>query len=358
MSKDYYQTLGVDKNSSKEEIKKAYRKLAHKYHPDKNGGDDKKFKEINEAYQILSDDQKRAHYDQFGTADSFTGANYGGGFQGFDFSNFQNMSGFDMGGIGDIFGDIFSQSSRGSTRRVKKGRDLETEIILSFKESIFGASKELSIKKKSTCGSCNRSGAKIGTKMENCSVCQGQGHVNEVKRTILGSFSSTRVCDNCKGQGSVPKEKCGECRGEGVIDKENRITIEVPAGILDGEILRVREKGEDVQFGLSGDLYVRIRVMPHGSFTREGNNLKIDIPIKLTEALIGTEKRIETLDGKKLKLKIPAGSNNKDLLRIRGRGVPMRSGKGDLIVRLMVLIPNKLSKNTKELVKKLEEEGL
>lgn len=358
MAKDYYEILGVDKKSPKEEIKKAYRSLAHKYHPDKNGGDDRKFKEINEAYQVLSNDEKRARYDQFGTADNFAGANYGGGFEGFDFSGFQNSGSFDMGDIGDIFGDFFGRSNKTSDKGVRGGRNIETETVLSFEESIFGVKKDIFINKPSICQTCSGSGAKAGTKMENCSICHGQGYVKEIKRTMLGAFSSNHICDNCKGQGTVPEEKCSECGGRGIVQRENKISIEIPAGILDGEILRARGKGEDVQFGVSGDLYVRIKVKPHNSFTREGNNLKIDIPIKLTEALIGTEKTIKTLDGKKLKLKIPSGSNNKDLLRVRGKGVPARERKGDLIVRLIVMMPSRLSRKAKSLVAQLEEEGL
>ncbi len=360
MSKDYYQILEIDKKASKDEIKKAYHKLALKYHPDRNGGDDKKFKEINEAYQVLSDEQKRARYDQFGTADNFASGNgYGGGFGGFDFSGFQNAQGFDMGDIGDIFGDFFGRGSRTSSRRTKKGRDLETEINLTFEESIFGVKKDINILKQTTCHVCDGSGAKPGTKMETCSYCKGQGQIQEIKRTIFGSFSSSSICPNCQGQGKIPKEKCQECKGQGVVKKENKISIEIPAGILDRETLRARGKGEEIKNGVAGDLYIKVRVKPHHLFKRDGINLHMDLSIKLTEALMGTEKSIETLDGDKLKIKIPNGSNNNDLLRVKGRGVPSKETKsGDLIIRLKVTIPNKLSKKAKKLIEELEEEGL
>ncbi|HPK14164.1 MAG TPA: molecular chaperone DnaJ [Candidatus Paceibacterota bacterium] len=362
MAKDYYQILGIDKKASKDEIKKAYHKLALKYHPDKNGGDDKKFKEINEAYQVLSNEDKRAHYDQFGSASGFTSGNYngsyGGGFGGFDFSGFQNAQGFDMGDIGDIFGDFFGRGGRSSSRRVKKGRDLETEINLTFKESIFGVSKDLYINKQTICQTCGGTGAEPGTKMGTCSYCGGQGQIKEVKRTILGSFSTTRVCPNCHGQGQVPKEKCSSCKGAGVIKKEVKINLDIPAGIENAEILRVRGKGEEVQNGIAGDLFIRIKVDKDQLYQRDGINLKIDLPVKLTEALVGTEKSIETLDGKKLKIKIPSGSNNNDLLRIKGKGVPTKEARGDLIVRVKTLMPSKLSRKAKNLIEELEKEGL
>jgi molecular chaperone DnaJ len=362
MAKDYYQILEIDKKASHDEIKKAYHKLALKYHPDRNGGDDKKFKEINEAYQVLSDEQKRARYDQFGTADNFasgpSGNSYGGGFGGFDFSGFQNGQGFDMGDIGDIFGDFFGRGSRSSTRRTKKGRDLETEINLTFEESIFGEEKDINIVKQTICEACAGSGAKKGTKMEKCSYCNGQGQIKEIKRTIFGSFSTSSVCQNCEGHGSVPKEKCPLCKGQGVVKKENKIKIDVPSGILDGETLRVRGKGEEIKNGVPGDLYIRIRVKPHHLFKREGINLHMDLSIKLTEALIGGEESIEMLRGDKIKIKIPSGSNNNDLLRVKGRGVPTKETKGDLIVRLKVIMPNKLSRKAKKLIEELEEEGL
>lgn len=362
MAKDYYQILEIDKKASKDEIKKAYHKLALKYHPDRNGGDDKKFKEINEAYQVLSDEQKRARYDQFGTADNFaSGGNdgsYGGGFGGFDFSGFQNAQGFNMGDIGDIFGDFFGRSQRGTTRRTKKGRDLETEIELTFEESIFGVSKDIYVVKPTACHTCAGSGAKPGTKMEKCSYCNGQGQIKEIKRTIFGSFSTSSVCPNCQGQGTIPKEKCPECKGQGVIKKENKINIEVPSGILDQETLRARGKGEEIKNGVAGDLYIKIRVKPHHLFKREGINLHMDLSIKLTEALLGGDESIEMLGGDKLKIKIPSGSNNNDLLRVKGRGVPTKEVKGDLIVRLKIIMPSKLSRKVKNLIEELKEEGL
>ncbi|NVN97528.1 DnaJ domain-containing protein, partial [Candidatus Nomurabacteria bacterium] len=218
MSKDYYKTLGVEKNASKEEIKKAFHKLAHAHHPDKNNGDDKKFKEVNEAYQVLSDDKKRASYDQFGNADGpqgFGGAGFGGqgGFGGFDFRNGQNGMEFDMGDLGDIFGDFFNGGR--SKAKAHKGRDLQTEIHLSFEESIFGVEKKINVNKQSICNVCSGTGAKVGTKMDTCKTCGGQGQIREIRRSILGNFESVKTCEACFGSGKIPTQKCSECRGSG-----------------------------------------------------------------------------------------------------------------------------------------------
>lgn len=227
-----------------------------------------------------------------------------------------------------------------------------------FGESIFGVNKDIYINKQTICQTCGGTGAQPGTKMETCSYCGGQGQTKEVKRTILGSFSTTRVCPNCHGQGEVPKEKCSSCKGAGVIKKEVKINLNIPAGIEDGEILKARGKGEEVQNGIAGDLFIRISVKKHALYQKDGVNLKIDLSVKLTEALVGTEKSIEMLDGKKLKIKIPNGSNNNDLLRIKGKGVPTKESRGDLIIRIKVLMPNKLSRKAKNLIEELEKEGL
>ena len=254
MPKDYYKTLGVDKNASKDEIKKAFHKLAHVHHPDKNKGDDTKFKEVNEAYQVLSDDKKRASFDQFGNADGpqgFGGGGFGGGqggFGGFDFSGQNGGMEFDMGDLGDIFGDFFGGGGR--RQKTKKGRDLSTDIYLTFEESIFGAEKIINVNKQSTCGICNGTGAKVGTKMNNCSVCNGQGQVREVKRSILGNFSSVKTCDNCFGNGKIPAEKCSQCKGLGVYKKEEAITVKIPEGVNDRETLRVRSRGQKAEVNL------------------------------------------------------------------------------------------------------------
>jgi len=363
MSKNYYETLGVEKNASKEEIKKAFHKQALKYHPDKNNGDDKRFKAVNEAYQVLSDEQKRARYDQFGSADGpMGGGNYGGqqgGFGGFDFSGgFQNGQGFDMGDIGDIFGDFFGGGMGRSQSKKHRGRDIQTEINLTFSESIFGTNKKVSITKQATCDICKGTGAKVGTKMNTCKTCNGQGQIREVRRSILGSFSTTKTCEDCLGSGKIPSEKCSNCRGAGVYRKQKEINLNIPAGINDTEMLKMTGEGEDVKGGLSGDLYIKVNVKPHPQYKRDGLNLTMDLPIKLTDAILGTTYKLKTLEEHEIEVKIPEGINHHELLRVRGKGVPSSRGRGDIILRIVIKMPSKLSRKEKEIIEELKKEGL
>jgi len=361
--KNYYEILGVDKSASKEEIKKAFHKSAHKYHPDKNNGDDKKFKEVNEAYQVLSDDQKRSRYDQFGSADAgMGGGNYGagqGGFGGFDFSGgFQNGQGFDMGDLGDIFGDFFGGGMGRGTKNSRRGRDIQTEIDLTFEESVFGVKRTISINKQSKCNVCDGTGAKVGTKMNTCKTCGGQGQVREVRRSILGTFATTKVCDDCLGSGKIPSEKCSNCNGVGVYRKKEDIELNVPAGINDTEMLKMAGMGEAIQGGKSGDLYIKVRVKSHPLFKRDGLNLTMDVPIKLTDALTGMVYKLKTLEGNILEINIPEGINHNELLRVRGKGVPSSRGRGDIILRVQVKMPSKLSHTAKKIIEELKKEGL
>lgn len=357
MAKDYYETLGVSKGASKEEIKKAFHKLAHKHHPDKNKGDDKKFKEVNEAYQTLSDDQKRAQYDRFGT-DGPQGFNPGsqGGFGGFDFSGQGGME-FDMGDLGDIFGDFFGGGgrSRGGTKR---GRDVSTEIDLTFEESIFGVVRTILLSKQSTCDICKGTGGKPGTKIDTCKTCNGNGQIREMKRSILGTFATNRTCDTCHGQGKIPTEKCTECRGHGVHNKQEEIKINVPAGISAGEMVRMTGMGEAVQGGTTGDLYIKINVRSHSTFKRDGLNLIMDLPIKLSDALLGITYKLKILEGNIVEVKIPEGVNHGDLLRVRGKGVPSSHGRGDIILRIQIKMPSKISKSSRKLIEELQKEGI
>lgn len=359
MAKDYYETLGVSKSASKDEIKKAFHKMAHKYHPDKNKGDDLKFKEVNQAYQTLSDDQKRAQYDRFG-ADGPQGFNPGqqqGGFGGFDFSGFQNGGAeFDMGDLGDIFGDFFGGGGR--SRQAKRGRDISTEIDLTFEESIFGVTRTILLSKQSVCDICKGSGGKPGTKMDTCKTCNGNGQIREMKRSILGTFQTTKTCDTCHGQGKIPNEKCNECSGKGVRTKQEEIEIKVPAGINAGEMLRMTGMGEAVQGGTTGDLYIKVNVRSHSIFKRDGLNLNMDLHIKLTDALLGMIYNLKTLEGNTVEVKIPEGINHEELLRVRGKGVPSTRGRGDIIIRIQIEMPKKLSKKSKEVIEKLKEEGI
>ncbi len=363
MAKDYYTILGVSKSASEDEIKKAFRALAHKYHPDKKGGDEAKFKEASEAYAVLSDTKKRAQYDQFGAYSG--GQGQGAGFGGFDFSNFaqgfQGFEGFNNGeggvefDLGDIFGDFFGGAGG---RRAKRGRDISMDIELPFKDAIFGAERRVLITKTALCDVCAGTGAKKGTATITCSTCNGKGQIREARNTFFGSFATTRVCPTCKGRGEVPKEECTNCHGEGALKKQEEIHIIVPAGVENGEMIRMPGRGEALPGAQAGDLYVKVHVKADKLFTREENNLVTALSIKLSDALLGGEYRIQTLDGETT-LSIPQGVKQGEFLRVRGRGVPHgRSSRGDLMVRVDIEFPKKLSKAAKEAVEKLRAEGI
>ncbi|MBP6060704.1 MAG: DnaJ domain-containing protein, partial [Candidatus Pacebacteria bacterium] len=287
MNKDYYETLGVNKGASKEEIKKAFYKLAHKYHPDKKEGNEAKFKEVNEAYQTLSDDAKRSKYDQFGSQYANMGGGggqyQGGGFEGFDFSGFQQGSqDFDFGNLNDIFSDFFGGG--GGRAQARRGRDISTEIAIAFSDSIFGINRKILITKTSACLTCHGSGAKEGSSMITCKQCNGQGQIREMKRSFLGNISSTKICEECHGAGEVPKEICEKCKGKGVLRREEEISIVIPAGIRDGEMIRMTGMGEAVTRGTAGDLYIKINVAPHPVFKRDGLDLVMTLNLKLSDA--------------------------------------------------------------------------
>lgn len=364
MNKDFYATLGVAKNASKDEIKKAFYKLAHKYHPDKKEGDEKKFKEVNEAYQTLSDDQKRAQYDQFGSQYANMGGGAGGygqgqqggfgGFEGFDFSGFQN-GGMEFD-LNDIFSDFFGGG--GSRTQARRGRDISTEIQISFSDSIFGITRKVLLTKTSTCSTCGGKGAKAGTKMDTCKPCNGQGKIHEAKRTILGTISSTKMCETCLGSGEVPREVCEKCKGKGVLRKEEEISIAVPAGIRNGEMIRMTGMGEAVAKGTTGDLYIKINVAPHPIFKRDGNDLVMDLNLKLSDALLGAKYPIKTLDGD-IEVSIPEGVGINEILRVKGKGVPnTRTKRGDLLIKLNIKLPSKISRKARELIEGLQKEGI
>lgn len=357
MNKDYYNILGVQKGASKDDIKKAFHKLAHKYHPDKKDGDESKFKEVNEAYQILSDDQKRAQYDQFGSAGPQGGFGNGQGFGGFDFGGFQqgNSGGFEFD-LGDMFGDLFGGGrNRGRQRR---GSDLQTSINLDFKESIFGVEKEIRITKPSTCNTCKGNGAKPGTNLETCSQCNGKGSVRNIQRTILGSIATEQVCDKCHGAGKIPKTPCETCKGKGIVNETRTIKVTVPAGIQNGETLRLGGMGEAISGGPSGDLYIRVSVTPHKTIIRQNNDLVTSLNIKLTDALLGTQYAIETLD-ETMPLTIPSGTKVGDSITLKGYGVPINDRKrGNFIIKLNIKLPEKLSKHAKEVIEELKKEGI
>jgi len=283
MQKDYYNILGVSKSASKDEIKKAFYKLAHKYHPDKKEGNEAKFKEVNEAYQVLSDDAKRSKYDQFGSGFENMGGQGGyggqrGGFEGFDFSNFsggfQNGGAeFDFGNLNDIFSDFFTGGMGGGRSQPRRGRDISTEIHISFSESILGTSRKILITKSSNCITCKGTGAKPNTKMETCKYCNGQGSIREAKRTILGTISTNKICEECLGSGEVPKEKCDTCKGKGVLRREEEISINIPSSIQSGQSLKMTGAGEAIKNGRAGDLFIKIDVKIPSKISKRAREL-------------------------------------------------------------------------------------
>lgn len=370
MAKDYYETLGVDKKASKDEIKKAFRTLAHKYHPDKKGGDANKFKEINEAYSVLSDDAKKQQYDMYGRAD-FAGAGQGGGFNGaqgfggqgntwgdFDFSQFtQGGTGanfeFDLG---DIFGDVFGGGRRRAQQ--KRGRDISIDIEISFEDSVFGVERTVLLNKTSVCDVCGGTGSEKGSEMAICPTCNGKGSIREMKQTFFGQFESTKTCEVCHGAGKVPKVKCHNCSGRGVFKKESEIKVKIPAGIESGEMIRLSGGGEAVSGGTTGDLYIKIYVKKHPLFRREGHNLVTDLNIKLSQAILGGEYVLNTLDGN-ITVKIPEGIAFGEILRIKGKGVPIDSHhRGDILMKVNIIMPKKLSKEAKKVIDELKKEGI
>lgn len=357
MAKNYYDILGVDKKASKEEVKKAFRKLAQKHHPDK-GGDEAKFKEITEAYSILSDDKRRREYDSYGQ--TFAGGGPQGGFTGnmggFDFSGFQQGAGgieFDLSDLFGDFGDVF-----GGGRRVKRGRDISIDVEISFKDSVLGVKRSVLITKIGTCEVCTGTGAKPGTSMDTCTTCNGAGKIHETRNSPLGAFTSVRACPACEGTGKVPKEKCKNCSGHGIMRKEEEVNIEIPKGIDNGEMIRMPGRGEAVKGGLSGDLYVKVHVKPHNTFRKEGANIVMQLPIKLTDALLGTTVSITTIDDKTLEVKVPAMTKTEETLRLRGKGVQFGDGAGDLLIHVTTTLPKKLSGKAKKAIEDLKAEGL
>ncbi len=357
--KDYYNILGVPKEASEDEIKRAFRKLAQKYHPDKKGGDEAKFKEASEAYAVLSDKKRRSAYDMGGQPFGAGGTAQGGGFNGFDFSQFSNgFGGFSQGGqefdMGDIFGEFFG----GGGARARRGRDISIDIELSFHESVFGAERRVLISKIAVCEICNGTGADKGAKSVTCTTCNGKGDIRETRNTFFGAFTSARTCPKCRGRGTVPERPCHRCHGEGIAKREEEIVISVPSGVEDGEMVRMPGRGEATIGGGSGDLYVKLHVKPDPLFVREGNNLVTVFKIKLSDALLGGSYTIKTLDGDEA-ISIPIGTTHGEVLRVRGRGVPFgRGSRGDMMVRLEIDFPKKLTREARDLVEKLRAQGL
>lgn len=352
MSKrDYYEVLGVGKSASADEIKKAFRKAAVKYHPDKEGGDETKFKEVNEAYEILKDQQKRQRYDQFGHAG--VGGNSGGSAGGNPFEGFggQNVN-FDFGdgGLGDIFGQFFGGQQR--QQGPKRGRDVETSETLTFEEAVFGVEKNISLTLDDECSHCKGTTVEPGHSMKTCPTCKGAGQQTRVMNTIFGQIQQAVACETCKGTGKVPEVVCSICRGRGTERRKQTIKLKVPAGVDDGATIRLAEHGEAIGGGTKGDLYVHIRVKAHKKFTREGDIILSEEHIGMVDAALGTEIEVETVDGA-VRMKVPAGTQSGTDFKLSHHGVPhLRSSttRGAHIVSVVVDTPTKLTKKQKDLL--------
>lgn len=349
MSKrDYYEVLGVDKNATPDEIKKAYRKLARQYHPDVNKEPDaaEKFKEVKEAYEVLSDENKRAQYDRYGHTDPNQG--FGG------FGGFGGGGGFeDFGGFGDIFDMFFGGGSRRNPNAPQRGADLQYTMTIEFKEAVFGKETDIEIPRTENCDHCNGSGARPGTHPETCSTCRGTGQQEVVQNTAFGRIVNRRVCPACSGTGKIIREKCSKCNGSGKVKNRRKIHVKIPAGIDDGSQIRLSGEGESgIRGGPPGDLYIVVNVKPHDFFEREGDDIYCEVPITFAQAALGDEIEVPTLSGK-VKLKIPAGTQTNTYFRLKGHGVPRLRGigQGDQHVKVVVVTPTKLSEKQKELLR-------
>lgn len=359
MGKDYYQVLGISKSASKDDIKKAFRTLAHKYHPDKKGGNADKFKEVSEAYVVLSDEKKRAEYDTYGRVFTGEGGQQGGGAGfgdfGFDFSQFTGDTGFDEFDLGNIFGEMFGGGKR---ERTARGRDISIDVEVPFEESVFGTERKVLLTKRATCSHCKGSGGEPGSEVTTCNTCNGKGKIRETRRSFLGNVSVVRPCDECRGTGKTFKNHCARCRGAGVERRQEEISIRVPSGIDDGEMIRMSGMGEAASGGVPGDLYVKVHVKRHPVFTKDGADLRADLHIKLTTAILGGDQVLTTIDGP-LTIKIPEGITHGEILRVRGKGVPVDKNKrGDLLIKIHIEIPRKLSRDARSFIEKLRHEGM
>ncbi len=364
MSKDYYNILGVGKNASQDEIKKAFREKAHKFHPDKQGGDEAKFKELNEAYQVLGDQKKRSQYDQFGS--SFDHQPTGGAYNGQGFGGFNiNMDdlGDIFGGFGDIFG--FSGNSGSGRRHSRRGSDIQIVLTVDFMESVFGVEKEISLKKTVECSRCHGEGMEPGSEIITCKTCGGKGRVIKSQRTIFGNMQVQTACEDCQGQGRIFKETCSACRGVGIVQQIANLKIKIPAGIGDNETIRLSGQGEAAPKGSqSGDLYIKIRVNSDRRFKRQGHDILSKAEINVSTAALGGKIEVQTVDGP-VELKIPEGSQSGRVIRMKNKGVPHLSGRdyfgrnqekrGDHLVEVIVKTPTGLSKKQKEM---LRESGI
>lgn len=356
--RDYYEVLGISKGASADEIKKAFRRKAVELHPDKQGGDEAKFKEVNEAYEVLKDPAKKQRYDQFGHA----GVGGNGGFEGFNgfggFGQGQNVN-FDFGdlGLGDIFSSFFGGSAGGGRQQQSRGRDVEARVEISFEEAVFGTDVELHLNIQDTCEHCKGTTVEPGYELKTCDTCKGQGQVVTVARTIFGNIQQASVCPTCHGSGKVPEKVCSVCHGKGTQAKNQHIELKVPAGIDDGATIRLREHGEAIANGPKGDLYVNVRVKPHKKFTREGDLILSEEHIGMVEAALGTEIEVDTVDGP-VRMKVPAGTQSGSDFKLSNHGVPHLKGdtRGAHIVTVIVDTPTKLTKQQADLLKQFQSQ--
>ncbi|MCK5466815.1 molecular chaperone DnaJ [Candidatus Parcubacteria bacterium] len=372
MSKDYYNILGVSKSASDNEIKKAFRKLAHKYHPDKGGGDEAKFKEINEAYQVLSDKQKRGQYDQLGSTFDQAGGGAGQGFGGFDFSGFSGggpggikfeFGGDGGGGFGDMFGDLFGNRNKEGDGQ-EKGNDVAVDLNISLEEAAIGIEKEINIYLSSVCSECKGNGAKTGSKTITCKTCHGAGQIKKERRTILGIFAQMEVCQDCQGQGEKPEKNCGKCGGDGKVKENRTIKIKIPAGIADNQTIRLSGQGEvgfrpDSGKSIPGDLYITIYLNQHSLFERRGDDIYYKLEINFSQAALGDKIEVPTLQ-RKVELKIPSGIQSGKIIKLKNKGLPHLQGRGegDMFVVVIIKTPEKLSRKQKKIVEELKREGM
>jgi len=351
--RDYYEILGVGRNVSQDEIKRAYRRLARQYHPDVNPGDkaaEERFKEINEAYEVLSDAEKRARYDRFGHA----------GLQGSGFGDFTGFGGFGpFGGIDEIFESFFGAARpRAAARHApRRGADLRYDLTITFEEAVFGCEKELEIPRYETCPHCRGSGAEPGTTPTRCPQCNGTGEVRRVQQSILGSFVNVTTCPRCRGEGEIVTTPCSECRGQKRVRVTRRLTVKIPPGVDTGTQIRLASEGEaGIYGGPAGNLYVVLNVQPHQYFRRQDNDIIVELAINVAQAALGDKIKVPTLDGEE-ELVIPAGTQTGKVFRLRGKGVPYlrRNGRGDQLVIVQVSIPAKLTSEQKKLFKELSK---
>ena len=355
MSKrDYYEILGVDKSASADEIKKAYRKLALEHHPDK-GGDSEKFKEANEAYETLKDPAKKQQYDQFGhnPFGGAAGSSSGAGYEGFGGFNAGGME-FDLGDLGDVFGSFFGGAAGSRTAQATRPRDVETSINLSFEEAVFGTEKKISLELQQACSRCQGLRKEPDSELKACDTCNGRGTVTKTQRTVLGNIQQTAICTTCGGEGVVPETPCSQCGGSGIEKNRREINVQVPAGVSDGNTIRLRGEGEQTRKGATGDLYIHLHVRGSSKFTRDGFNICSNLDVEMVEAVLGTEVEVDTVDGP-IKMKIPAGTQSGQVFKLTGHGVQHGGRRGDHLVTAEVKIPKKLTQKQKELLEEFSK---